>query len=339
MGFRDGAANGLRSRLENVGVRSELAYAIGQVAYLPPRKIPHWVAEPIISKPEVTWLVSQYEKELRDIPPGLACIAVIKGLCSRIFGTEGERMFVRAYPEYSEEHWAETIAEELGVVAPDLEIAPQLDTSKFSEGLLGSDLYWDGEEWVSATEAGPGTEEESRDAAQTNVTVAHRLAIHCRESFTTQPLSSIREGMREYSMACQVKGESGRDIEGFLVISDGRLGFFSREALFAPGGSNFAPLFFDTTDIAEVFCVLDECLEPLSRKLENIRHFERSGQFTLAIKLDDGGGYFFNILPENVLTDVHRSRLGSTYRFLRILDAELDSPSKIISDWQAAGYS
>lgn len=49
MGFRDGAANGLRSRLENVGVRSELAYAIGQVAYLPPRKIPHWVAEPIIS--------------------------------------------------------------------------------------------------------------------------------------------------------------------------------------------------------------------------------------------------------------------------------------------------
>lgn len=45
MGIRDGAANGLRTRLENVGVRAELAFAIGQAAYLPQRKRPAWVVE------------------------------------------------------------------------------------------------------------------------------------------------------------------------------------------------------------------------------------------------------------------------------------------------------
>lgn len=108
MGMRDGAANGLRMRLENVGVRPNLAFAVGQVAYLAAQKIPTWIAPPVVPKSEVTWLVSQYEKQLRETS-GLAAVALIQGLCSKIFGSNGEAMFIGSYPEFAPDRWQQTV--------------------------------------------------------------------------------------------------------------------------------------------------------------------------------------------------------------------------------------
>lgn len=122
MGIRDGAANGLKMRLEEVGVRSSLAFAIGQVAYVKRDKIPNWIAPALASKAEVTWLVSQYEKQLRSTSDSLASIALIQGLCTRVFGPHGDDMFVASYPEFSQERWQATVeqqpAERQGTATP-----------------------------------------------------------------------------------------------------------------------------------------------------------------------------------------------------------------------------
>lgn len=100
MGIMDGAANGLKLRLEAVGVPSAIAYTIGQVAYVPSRKRPRWVPDPVVAKSEVTWLVSQVEQELRRVTNPAAKSSWVWALCMRVFGAEsGSAVFGMGYPD------------------------------------------------------------------------------------------------------------------------------------------------------------------------------------------------------------------------------------------------
>jgi hypothetical protein len=98
MGIMDGAATGLKLRLERVGVPPAIAFAIGQVAYLGRKNLPHWVPEPVIGKSEVTWLVSQFEPDLRRVTDPEAKSAYVFLLCAKIFGpVEGNLVFQAGY--------------------------------------------------------------------------------------------------------------------------------------------------------------------------------------------------------------------------------------------------
>lgn len=100
MGIMDGAANGLKLRLEAVGVPSAIAYTIGQVAYVPSRKRPQWVPDPVVAKSEVTWLVSQFEQELRRVTSPVAKSSYVLALCMRIFGADpGSAVFEMGYQD------------------------------------------------------------------------------------------------------------------------------------------------------------------------------------------------------------------------------------------------
>ena len=98
----DGAANGLKLRLEEVGVPPTIAFAIGQVAYVGRRKRPHWIPEPVIGKSEVTWLVSQVEPNLRQTRDPQAKSSYVFLLCAKVFGPfEGDLLFQAGYPNHS----------------------------------------------------------------------------------------------------------------------------------------------------------------------------------------------------------------------------------------------
>jgi hypothetical protein len=99
MGFMDGAANGLKLRLEAVGVPPAIAFSIGQVAYVGRKNRPQWVPEPVVGKSEVTWLVSQFEPDLRRVTDPQAKSAYVFLLCTKIFGAvEGDLLFQAGYP-------------------------------------------------------------------------------------------------------------------------------------------------------------------------------------------------------------------------------------------------
>ena len=99
MGFMDGAANGLKLRLEEAGVPSTISFSIGQVAYIARKNRPHWVPEPIVGKSEVTWLVSQFEADLKRVTDPQAKSAYVFLLCTKIFGpVGGDLLFQAVYP-------------------------------------------------------------------------------------------------------------------------------------------------------------------------------------------------------------------------------------------------
>lgn len=98
----DGAANGLKLRLEEVGVPPAIAFAIGQVAYVGRRKRPHWIPEAVIGKSEITWLVSQFEPNLRRARDPQAKSSYVFLLCAKVFGPlEGDLLFQAGYPNHS----------------------------------------------------------------------------------------------------------------------------------------------------------------------------------------------------------------------------------------------
>lgn len=102
MGFMDGAANGLKLRLEEVGVPPTIAFAIGQVAYVGRRKRPNWIPEPVVGRSEVTWLVSQVEPNLRGTRDPQAKSSYVFLLCAKVFGPfEGDLLFQAGYPNHS----------------------------------------------------------------------------------------------------------------------------------------------------------------------------------------------------------------------------------------------
>lgn len=115
MGILDGAATDLQAKLERAGVRSSLAYALGHLSYAREQSIPSWIAPPTVSRAEITWLVSEYVKELRRGHDDLSRITIIQGLCTKVFGQNGEEMFIAAYPEFSEDQWEATLARMLSV--------------------------------------------------------------------------------------------------------------------------------------------------------------------------------------------------------------------------------
>ena len=98
MGILDGAADGLKLRLEIVGVPAPIAFALGQVAYIAPRKRARELPPAVATKSEVTWLVSEYENELRQHRDEHARMALIQGLCTRVFGQRGPEVFELGYP-------------------------------------------------------------------------------------------------------------------------------------------------------------------------------------------------------------------------------------------------
>lgn len=57
MGIRDGAAEGLASQLEMVGVPTVIGAVLGQCAYSPERKRHPSIPTPIVRGSEVTYLV------------------------------------------------------------------------------------------------------------------------------------------------------------------------------------------------------------------------------------------------------------------------------------------
>lgn len=99
MGILDGAAAGLMSRLEHVGVPRVIAYVISQCAYVSERKRHPDIPRPAIHKSEITWLVDQYEKQLRGVHDPVAKAALVQGLCVKVFGPNAEEIFVAGYPE------------------------------------------------------------------------------------------------------------------------------------------------------------------------------------------------------------------------------------------------
>jgi len=335
MGFRDGAVNGLRTRLEKVGVRSELALVIGQVAYLPARKIPHWVATPIVSKSEVTWLVSQCEKELRGMPPGLASIALIQGLCNKIFGSCGEQMFIEAYPEFSEDRWEETIATAYRSQKDGTDSESEFDFAEFSKDFLESDLFWNGGEWVSAQVAGPGTDESYGEAVQTSFGSAKLTASFCTLYFDTprnglgeySQVAVIDEPQKEDNLAfiCNLVAPTGQTLEGFLVQSGDRLGFFDGNDVMAAMAEDLnqgSPVLFHASSVTEIQCAMDESLFSLN-DWERIASVSAAGKFELLIHFENGNRMRLIVKPEDVFTNAYRSRYVCALYFLKVLDQRL----------------
>lgn len=332
MGIMDGAANGLRTRLENVGVRPALAFAIGQVAYLPPRKIPSWVAPASTSKSETTWLVSQYEKQLRVTPDGLASIALIQGLCNRVFGPHGEQMFIGSYPEFSEDNWEETVAQELGHSVYVDSIA-RSKRAAFTRDFIDSDIYWNGEEWVSSQTAGPGTSDGFSEALRTTMTASRAIAMLCRKYFDTPrnglgrylPEAAVDESREvdELSLVCHLMGPEGQSLEGFLVQSGDRFGFFDGADLMVEDLNEGSPILFGAESVTDIFCGMDASLLDAAEGWDRIIPVSMDGSLELAIQFEGGKSLRLQVKPENVLTDVYRSRYYCALYFLSEWDGRL----------------
>lgn len=71
---------------------------MGQVAYIAPRKHARELPPAAATKSEVTWLVGEYENELRQHRDEDARMALIQGLCTRVFGQRGPEVFELGYP-------------------------------------------------------------------------------------------------------------------------------------------------------------------------------------------------------------------------------------------------
>lgn len=339
MGMMDGAANGLRMRLENVGVRPALAFAIGQVAYLSPRKIPSWVAPGAVSKSETTWLVSQYENRLRVTSDGLASIALIQGLCNRIFGPHGEAMFIGSYPEYSPERWQETVQQENSLSidamfdAMNARTAELMNarTAELTADFIESDWYWDGDQWVPAVSTGLENNESFSDSMATALGASNALALLGRKYFDT-----ARDGLGSYtgksaidqdrefddlSMVCNLVGPEGQFLEGIFIQSGDRLGFFDGEDLMADDLNDGSPVLFSAQSVENIYCALDPSLMDVSSGWGRIVPVPRAGKMEVTIQLNRERVIALEVKPEMVLTDVYRSRY---YAMLYFLD-ELDS--------------
>ncbi|MDR6688980.1 hypothetical protein J2Y41_004580 [Arthrobacter sp. 1088] len=333
MGIMDSAANGLRMRLENVGVRPTLAFAIGEVAYLPPRKIPSWVAPAAIPKSETTWLVSQYENQLRATPDGLACIALIQGLCNRIFGPHGESMFVGSYPEYSQERWQETGQEQNIPSVNAMLKAAMAASAEFTADFIDSDFYWDCDEWVSAEDAGPGNDESFAQAATTVLGASKAVALMGRRYFDTgrDGLGSYRREAvidqdREFddlSMVCNLIGPEGQTLEVFFIQSGSRLGFFDGGALMAEDLNDGSPILFAVDAVKEIYCALDPSLMDATSGWARIDPVPLAGKMQLGIQLHGDRAIGLEVTPEMVFTDVYRSRYYAMLYFLEELDSRL----------------
>lgn len=103
IGIRDGAAEGLASRLEMVGVPAVIGAVLGQCAYLPERKRHPSIPAPIVRSSEISYLVDQYVSQLRVTFDPIAKTALVQGLCVRVFGSNAEKVFVAGYPELAPE--------------------------------------------------------------------------------------------------------------------------------------------------------------------------------------------------------------------------------------------
>ena len=333
MGIMDGAASGLQTRLESVGVRSNLAFAIGQVAYVSPRKIPSWVAPASASKSETTWLVSQYEKELRAAPDGLASIALIQGLCNRVFGPHGESMFIGSYPEFSQEKWQETVEQQSTPSVNAIFNAAMTEAADFTTSFIDSDLWWDGDQWVSTEFAGPGEDESFTEALSTAMGASKALALLGRRYFDTS-----RDGMGSYlpepvvdhsrefddlSMVCNLIGPEGQSLEGVFIQSGDRLGFFDGGDLMADDLNDGSPILFAAKSVKEIYCGLDPSLMESASDWARILPVPLAGKIELAIQLRDDRAIRLEVRPEMVLTDAYRSRYYGLLYFLGELDARL----------------
>lgn len=335
MGIMDGAAAGLRARLEKVGVRPTLAVAIGQVAYIAPHKIPSWIAPSAVSKSEVTGLVSLYEKQLRSTPEELASIALIQGLCNRIFGVNGEQMFVGAYPEYSPERWAESMAKNLSQNMPETSNRQRIESADFSRAFVDSDIYWDGDEWVSASISGPGTDESAEEALTTSLTTSKAIAMLARKYFDT-PRNGLGKYVRNFlvdetkpmdglSLACIFMRQDGESFEGFLVQSSGGFGFFDGHDLMADDINDGSPLLFSAEDIIGVFCGIDEDLLATMENWSQIVEVPSAGRLELVIRFADDKALRLVVPPKTILTDAFRSRYFCAIHFINELDTRLAS--------------
>lgn len=332
MGIMDGAAAGLRARLENVGVRPNLAFAIGQVAYMAPRKIHSWIAPPAASKSEVSWLVSEYENQLRSTPEELASIALIQGLCNRIFGANGEQMFVGSYPEYSQDRWLETVATNL---SPNEEpmAGPRIESADFSRAFVDSDIYWDGEEWVSASTSGPGTDESPEEALATSLRSSKAIAMLARKYFDT-PRNGLgkyvrnaaiveTKPMNDLSLPCILMVDDQEYAGGFLTQSGAGFGFFDAHDLKAEDLNDGSPVLFSEEDIIGVYCGIDEDLLATMENWSRIVEVPSAGRLELAIRFADNQALRLVVRPKTVLTDAYRSRYFCAIHFINQLDARL----------------
>ena len=340
MGIRDGAANGLRTRLEAVGARSEVAVAIGQVAYLPRRKRPSWIPDAVVPKSEVTWLVAQYEKELAGMPQGLAAIVLVQGLCNKVFGSQGEDIFITSYPEFAQDRWKGTVT---GVHLENNSSNAASPPVKFSKSLIESDIFWNGEDWVSAQSFGSGTEDESyEEAVQTSFASSQLNASFCVRYFDT-PRNGLGDYVQEVvlenskegqglSFVCHLVTPTGQDLEGFLVQSGKCLGFFDgNDVIFAMSEdlNQGSPVLFAMSSIKKVECSMDDSLWALN-EWDYISQVPASGKFELTISMDGGQQMKLSVRPEEVLTNIYRSRYVCALYFLKILDQKLGSVGRII---------
>lgn len=101
MGITDSAAQGLMTRLENVGVPRVIGHVIGQCAYVSERRRHPDIPPTVVGRSEVTWLVDQYEKQLSEVDDPIAQAALVQGLCVRVFGSNAEKIFLAGYPEFT----------------------------------------------------------------------------------------------------------------------------------------------------------------------------------------------------------------------------------------------
>lgn len=102
MGTRDGAANGMKARLEGVAVTPAVASAIGQAVYLGSEHKTQWVPEPIVGEGEVASLVSRLAADLRQRTDWPTRSALVLILCTKIFGEiAGKTVFAGGYSQGS----------------------------------------------------------------------------------------------------------------------------------------------------------------------------------------------------------------------------------------------
>ncbi|WP_461163586.1 hypothetical protein [Arthrobacter sp. R4-81] len=334
MGIMHGAANGLRMRLEHVGVRPALAFAIGQVAYMSPRKIPDWVAPAAVSKSETTWLVSRYERELATTSGDLASIALVQGLCHRIFGPYGEAMFVGSYPEYSQDRWQETVQQQASPEATAIFKSAIADSAEFSADFLESHVYWGGHDWVSGETQGLGNDGNFTEALGTILGESKAVALLGRKYFDTSRdglgfyhLDAVIDQTREFddlAMICNLLGPEGQAIEGVFIQSGNRLGFFDGGDLAAEDLNDGSPILFAAEAVEEIYCLLDPTLMDAASDWSRIIPVPLAQKFELAIQLKNDRGIRFEAKPEMVLTDVYRSRYYAMLYFLSELDKRLN---------------
>jgi hypothetical protein len=332
MGIMDGAANGLKMRLESAGVRSTLAFAIGQVAYVSPHKIPSWVAPAAISKSEIKWWVSECEKDLHGMPEGgLASIAVIQGLCNHVFGIHGEAMIVGSYPEFSEDRWEETVRR----VMPESAAIRILDTNTvidFSEELIYSDTWWDSNRWVSSDVADP-SEEEFAEALHTSLAASMTVALLGRKYFDTprggtgkyvrdEVVDKTRD-LDDLSIVCNLVGPNGQSLEGLLIQSGNRIGFFDGDDIMVEDLNDGSPILFDAESVVEIYCALDECLMEAAGDWERIQTVPLAGKLELSLQFRNNNAIRLEVRPEFVLTDPYHSRYYVLRHFLNQLDRVL----------------